>query len=270
MNSIKLVFVSDIHFGVDDLYRPGSEVGELMEGFVQLIKEEIRPDAVVELGDRINNVDHEGDAQHLQYILEQLDNKLQIPVFHVLGNHDVVYLKKEESTAIIGEQASWHSFIYRGFKFIMLDTVDPMIANCGGAVSEQQLAWLQEEMNIDNVPKLVFGHHPIDDQTMRSNTTFIDTDMHLNFLENKWEVRRILESGKNYCMYGCGHMHWFSFLCSENGTYITTPSFTEAYPQKTGAPGAFLVVDVYTNGKIEACYRTTNPRRVLGRFTSKE
>ncbi len=270
MNSIKLILVGDIHYGVDDKCRPGSEVGGLMEKFTALLNDELRPDAVIDLGDRINNVDHDEDCKHLQYILDIFDKKLNMPVFHVLGNHDTVYMSKQDSTQVIGHEASWNSFIYRGFKFILLDTVDPMIDNCGGTVGDKQLAWLKDRMAEDNVPKLVFGHHPIDDQTMRENTTFIDSDMHLNFVDNKSEVRNTLENGRNFILYGNGHMHWFSFVSSPKGIFITAPSLTEAYPEHNNAPGSFLELDVYTNGKVEACVHTLQPRRVLGRYTSKE
>lgn len=270
MNSIKLAILGDLHYGVDDMCRPGSEVGGLMEKYVDILNDKIRPDAILNMGDHINNVDHDQDQKNIQYLCGLLDERVHMPVFHVLGNHDAVFLNKAEIAQTFKSESGWHSFVYCGFKFIVLDTVDPMVGVCGGHVGKTQMEWLRKQMNEDSIPKIVLGHHPIDDQTMRDNMIFTPDDMHLNFLENKDEVREILENGNNFIVYICGHMHWFSFLNHGKGTYITTPSFTEASPETKGAPGSYLVVDIYTNGRIEACVHTLRPERALGRFTKCE
>jgi len=268
MNSIKLVLIGDMHYGADSGCRPGTEVKPLLTQFTGLVNTAIQPKAVVEMGDRINNMDHDEDRRNLELVVEQLDRQLAMPTFHVIKNHDTIFLKKEETSQVFSEQASWRSFYFWGFKFIFLDTVDPLIGYCGGRVGAEQLEWLDKTMQEDETPKLVFGHHPIDHQSMKNNANFTKDDAHLNFVENAAEVRAVLENGKRFSLYCCGHMHWFHFLVGSKGTFVTVPSFTEAYPASKGAPGSFLEMDVYTDGKIEACVRTLNPCRVIGAFTN--
>ena len=111
MNSIKLVVLGDLHYGVDDMCRPGSEVRELMEGFVGILNERIRPDAILNMGDHINNVDCAQDEKNLQYLCELLDQKVHVPVYHVLGNHDAVFLSKQDIARILNSSESYHSFV---------------------------------------------------------------------------------------------------------------------------------------------------------------
>jgi hypothetical protein len=268
-NSVKSVLIGDIHYGTDSEFRPGKEIPGLLSQFVEIMNREMKPDVVMELGDRINNVDKETDVKNLSRLVETLDHKLNMPCYHVLGNHDIVYTDKKTISQVIGDNTGPLSRVIKGFKFIILDTLDPMIENTGGAVGKEQLAWLEREMNTDDYPKLVFGHHPIDNHTMRGSA-IQSKNRRLIFLENRSEVREILENGKNFIGYAAGHMHWFSFFCSKNAAYLVNPSFTEAYPSRINAPGMFLEVDIYTHGKVEAALHTLNPRRLLGRFTSKE
>jgi hypothetical protein len=268
--AIKVVLITDIHYGSSYKTRPGEEAPGLIARFVEAMNQDIKPDVIMELGDRINNADTETEEKNLSFLVESLDRSLDAPCYHVFGNHDGHNLDKKTISLISGSETGMTSRVIKGFKFISLDTVDPIIEGCGGTVGKEQLTWLEREMNTDDYPKLVFGHHPIDDHTMKGNNIITPNVSHLIFLENKHEVRNVLEKGNNFIAYFCGHMHWFSFLYKHPASYIVVPSFIEAYPLKSGAPGAFLEADIYTNGKVEAALHTLNPRRLLGRFTSKE
>jgi hypothetical protein len=267
---VKAVLIGDIHFGPSTGSRPGEEIPALVLRFVETMNHEIKPDVVMEMGDRINNVDAETDSKNQSFLIERLDQGLKAPCIHVLGNHDIMCTGKPEVLNIIGRKTGMISQVIKGFKFIILDTVDPMISGCGGMVGQDQLKWLQNEMNDDESPKLVFGHHPIDSHSMKGSGVITLEVVDLIFLENKSEVRQVLETGKNFFGYFSGHMHWFSFFCSPAAPYIVNPSFTEAHPCRNNAPGMFLEMDIYTNGKIDCALHTLNPRRLLGRFTSKE
>ncbi|NLG68622.1 MAG: hypothetical protein GX496_03510, partial [Firmicutes bacterium] len=61
--TLRLALVTDIHHGPDKPTRPGSVAPGLLRRFVEVVNDEVRPDLVVDLGDRIDNVDPAQDAR---------------------------------------------------------------------------------------------------------------------------------------------------------------------------------------------------------------
>jgi 3',5'-cyclic AMP phosphodiesterase CpdA len=267
--SIRIVVIADIHFGPDTPNRPGSKVTGLMEKFTGIVNSRIKPDLVLELGDRINNVDPKTDIANLSFLLNILDRKLDAPCYHIMGNHDIHHVDKAEVSRIAGGGLWMTSRQVKGYKFIVLDTVDPVVGEWGGEVGKEQLAWLENELTCDESPKIVLGHHPADDQDLAGrDMDWSGGNNHMHFIENKKDVRRVLEKGKHVIAYLSGHMHWFSFLSVASIAYIVAPSFLVTCPEGAPAPGAFITMTINADGRMDAVVCTVEPCCVLGHYTS--
>jgi predicted phosphodiesterase len=261
---LEILLVADVHMGPSNTTRPGEETPDLMERFVKEINTAIKPDILVELGDRVNNFSHEEDRRNALKF-SRIISGLCIPRYLLLGNHDLHNLTKEENKEIFGTEVGRRTCCVNGFKLIFLDTEEPVIEGVGGNISEEQLSWLSVELNNEETPKIVFGHHPVDNQVISENPHFLEFP-HLAFVKNRERVRDVMESGKNVIAYVNGHVHWFSFEMGDKMPFISVPSFTEAWPEKKGAPGMFALLSVFANGSMEVTVGGLNPRRTLGKF----
>jgi len=269
---IKFVVISDIHYSpnidwsnVIWKYTPNEEIPCLLKNFIEILINEIKPDCVFELGDRIIDVDHIKDIENTKSVMAMLDDKLRCPCFHVFGNHDIKILDKDIINSIFRIQYGLpHSFVFKGFKVILLDSLDPMVSGVGGTISKEQQRWLRKQMNEDNYPKLVFSHHPLNYHEINNNKLIPTETLNLMYVENYTEVKNILENGKNFLIHTSAHMHWFSLINNLKGKYLVNPAFSAAFPEKTNAPGWFLEISINTDLDISIKIHSVNPRRIIG------
>lgn len=261
---LKIVLVGDIHMGPNIEYKPGEETPNLMTQFVELVNQEIKPDLVLELGDRVNNRSHEADLSNAKK-LNSILKGLAAPCCFVIGNHDVLHLSKEENNAIFGGELTYRAKTVKGYKLVFLDTTEPVIEEVGGNVSERQLEWLKAELQDGGGPKIVLGHHPLDDQSLSGNPHFVRFPEYA-YVKNRNEVRRALAAGRNVLAYINAHVHWFNFIVARASLFVSVPSFTEAWPETKNAPGLFAEAVLADDGLVELAVRSMNPKRTLGRF----
>lgn len=262
-NSITLAFVTDIHAGELIEYRPGKEALGLLGRFVEHING-LDVDAVIELGDRVNNVDGSHDYAVQEQVQEVLCH-LAPPRFSLSGNHDVHYVTKEDNQQITGMPSSYYSSIVSNFRLIFIDTADPVQGHCGGYVSAPQLDWLKGEVAMDTLPTLVFGHHPIIDQNQEGNPFFVDLPGEEK-IGNSGEVLEILLNGKNVKAYFNGHVHWFYASREQSIRSFSIPSLLESYPLKEHAPGRYALATISHEGMVDLSLHTLCPMRTLGRI----
>lgn len=276
MEHIKIVFISDIHFSPGQdwsqciwKYTPNEELPGLMDRFVDIVNHELKPDLVIELGDRIIDVNSERDVENTQSIYERIDARVGCPVFHVDGNHDFVHVGKQELAKLLHNPELPFVRVFKGYKCIFFDSLDPMLEGVGGAVSDHQLAWLEHEMNSDDLPKMVFSHHPLNYHEIHRNFLIPKETVPLMKVANCDKVRGIIENGRNFLFHAAGHLHWWSFRVSPKGTYLVNPPFSAAHPDRINAPGWFMEADVWPDGKIDTKIHSIVPRRVVGDFVNR-
>jgi calcineurin-like phosphoesterase family protein len=276
MDKIKIVFISDIHLSPGQdwsqciwKYTPNEEIPGLLDRFVDIVNNELKPDVVMELGDRIIDVDEQTDLRNTEAVFESIDRRLNCPCFHVDGNHDFVNAPKKRLAQVLHSSSLPYTMTFKGYKCIFFDSLDPMIDGVGGEVSKNQLEWLRAEMNNDDLPKMVFSHHPLNYHEIHRNFLIPEETVPLMQGKNSAEVREILENGRNFLLHASGHLHWWSFRVSPKGTYLVNPPLSAAHPARTDAPGWFMEADVWPDGKIDAKVHSIVPRRVVGDFLNR-
>lgn len=163
-----------------------------------------KPAFVICLGDFVDGTSRDFDTEmrHLRTI-DGLFRRFEGPRYHVLGNHDLDALTKDEFLKATGMPAAHYAFDAAPFRCLVLDACyrkgfEPYARGnfvwTDSWVPPDQLRWLEGELRKAEGKVLVFTHQPLDSD-----------DVHC--VRNAADVRRILEdSGKVTAVFS-GHDH---------------------------------------------------------------
>jgi alkaline phosphatase len=205
---LSLGLLTDIHYADKSTlgtraYRDSLLKGKDAAEFFKIKK----PAAIICLGDLIDaapSVDTE--ISYLTAICKVL-NIAGIPRHHVLGNHCVATLKKEEffKYAKSANTEGHYSFDLKGTHFIVLDAcynskMEPYGRNNfvwhDSNMTPQEIEWLKEDLAETKLPTVIFTHQRLD--VDRPNKYAIKQSV---------EVRKILEESKKVRVVFQGHSH---------------------------------------------------------------
>ncbi|MEO0472467.1 MAG: metallophosphoesterase [Bacteroidota bacterium] len=140
------------------------------EEFNEIVEEValMNPSLVIQVGDLIHG--RTEDAGELAAQWHRFKGQLsplmnhEIAYFPVPGNHDVEVRNGDNTPMVEAYQKEWgkdlyYSFDYKNAHFTVLNSIDPE----GYQISEQQLAWLEKDLEAakEQDHRLVFCHHPM-------------------------------------------------------------------------------------------------------------
>jgi len=264
-DTTKLIIFSDIHYGpVNSGYNDDGIKRKLTQYALPLIDELkkqiniIKPDAVINLGDLIEDVrDHEADIANLKYIWHYL-NDISVPFYSVAGNHDLRTLSRSEVELIMGYQSSTFSKNVGGYHLVFLglnSRTDVCDAEGGilktRVLSSADLKWLENDLKNNFLPCLVFIHYGVAEDRMEGNFWFGGSDFKREaaLLENRAELKSILNKGKNIVAVFSGHQHWTKKIVENNIPYYIIGSLTEDI-KGDGVPDGIWFEVSLKNGNI--------------------
>jgi 3',5'-cyclic AMP phosphodiesterase CpdA len=210
---MRFVILGDLHYSVDYLEDGQSEARDrIFRLFLEQVAE-TEPDLVFAIGDTTNR----GRIEEMVG-LDNIAKESGLNFIRVTGNHDCYVLPKNEIAPFFlgGRPSASETDVYTAFdvantRFILLDTArDRDFSNYGGFVSDEQLAWLHQQIAEANANPLiqyvkVLGHHPIYNTTRRSTETML-------YIANSDAVKEAfanLDKSKQGFYY-CGHNHCHS------------------------------------------------------------
>jgi alkaline phosphatase len=169
----ELVFgwISDIHLGEG---RHGGKLVDLADEVIADIMPKLinhNSEFVVITGDLIDNL-HKNHDQVIGYHkkVKLLLDQFPIDKYYVIGNHDVQTNSKKEFQEIYGLKNNYYSFVKKGITFIAIDqqfNPDGSSYDEGeqhhlqGAIHEDQLSWLKDELDKAPSKVVILTHQPI-------------------------------------------------------------------------------------------------------------
>ncbi len=230
-------------------------------------------DFTIQLGDFIDR-----DAASFDVILPIYD-RLTMPRYHVLGNHDFP-MPRDQVLGKLGLEAAYYTFAYDGWRFVVLDTVD--IAMGGGwpeesenyrqarrwveklraeglsedetcnrcGVGERQVQWLRDTLRQARERgerAIVFGHIPI----------VAGPGGEWALIYNHEDLREVLASAGCVAAYFNGHDHGGGYAHRDGIHYITVEGMVQG-PDET----AYATVDLFDD-RIEIHGVGRTPSRKL-------
>jgi len=248
---IRFGIVTDPHYADADIkgsryYRDSKTK---MKQCVEFMNNE-KVDFLIEIGDFKDNSSSQSESSTLEYLstIEKIFTQFNGPRYHVLGNHDMDSISKQQFLAQIentgiNKTRSYYSFDSNEIHFVVMDanyTDDGSDYDHGDFVwtdvniPENQLDWLKQDLAETNTPVIVFVHQRLD------GTGSV-------FVNNAEQVRQILQQSRKVLTVFQGHHHEGGYSSVENIHYYTLKAMVEgAGLQNT----SHAIVEIDTHGNL--------------------
>ncbi len=252
-NKVRFGLVADLHYAeVSTLgSRQYSLSGQKLAKAIEIIRLQ-KPEFLIELGDfkdQATPPDAKGTLDYLRAI-ESVLQSFGGPVYHVLGNHDMDSLSKEEFLATTQNARSangkaYYSFRMRGCTSIVLDAnfnVDGSHYNRGNfdwtysSVPEHQLEWLKGELKRAEGPVFLFIHQLLDGFSAVPSSVCV---------KNWPQIVKILEESRKVAAVFQGHHHEGHYSLRQGIHYFTLPAMVEGGLEQN----SFAVVEISLRDK---------------------
>lgn len=260
---LRFGMISDVHYADREpagnrFYR--QSLAKMKEAVDRLNQEKI--DFVIELGDFKDQDVTPNEAQTLTYLeaIEKAFQQFDGPTYHVLGNHDMDSLSKQqflervENTGIL-KTSSYYSFNKNGLHFVVLDgnyTKNGVSYDHGNFswdeanIPKDELDWLKDDLKQNQLPSIVFIHQMLDESKNAKQA-----------VQNAPEVRQILEQSEKVICVLQGHVHEERYNLINGIHYYSVNAMIDGDGPENSA---YMVVDIYKDGslKIDGFRRATD------------
>ncbi len=257
----KIAIITDIHANAQHGTKHGDQAFALLEPILATIQE-LQPDLLVDLGDRINDLNAATDAM-IQQALQAIFSNIAIPRVHLLGNHDVVHLSAAENAALL-ETSTESRVLEVGEWNLVFWYCNPSLANDGWSFLPSDLAWLESALKTER-PSVIFSHAPFSGASMLGNYYFEPMPKYGGYAPSA-ELRSILEQSQvQACI--AGHCHWNSQTYLDGIAHITIQSLTEGFTTNNQPAGTWAMLELGTSIRLEVfgldTWKLELPRRSL-------
>lgn len=250
---LRFGIVSDVHYAERDpsMNRYYRQSADKLKECIDLMNRQ-KVDFVIELGDFKDQDEVPDEAKTLQYLaaIESVFRQFKGPTYHVLGNHDMDSISKEQFlTRVVNTQVptsqSYYSFNQHGVHFIVLDgnfTWEGKAYDHGNfswdqaLIPEQQLQWLEKDLQSNTLPAVVFIHQLLDDSKTKAHS-----------VQNAAQVRLILEQSGRVLGVFQGHVHEESYTLINNIHYYSMLAMAEFSGIENNS---FVIVELYKDGSL--------------------
>ena len=189
-------------------------------------------------------------ASHLAFLktIEAEFAEFKGPRYHVIGNHDIDSISKEQFLANventgIAKDKSYYSFDSKWVHFVVLDANyladgrDCAPGNCKWTdthVPKKELEWLRRDLEATKLPVVVLAHQRLDGRGS-------------HFTKNSDEVRKLLEKSGRVLVVFQGHDHRGGHSLIGGIHYYTLKAAVEGSGEENNSYG---IVEVRRNGDI--------------------
>ena len=232
-----------------------------------------RPDFAISGGDLVfdaNAVPHER-AERLFAMYADTEHILGLPIYHVIGNHDVFGIKPG-SGAVSGAAGygkkmfedkigqTYRSFDHKGCHFILLDSIQLTgdASAWEARIDDRQLAWLAEDLarSGPSVPVIVTVHVPLVTSFYSYQPVQYPADLPRLVVTNAHQVLQILERYPVIAVLQ-GHTHINECVVYKDCRYLTSGAVCGDWwkGSRWGFPEGFTVVSL-RDGKLSYRYET--------------
>lgn len=240
----RIAIVADIHHGAPSLTKRGDTALDLMAEFARFTNS-VRPDLVIDLGDRISDIDHDRDLELEQEVAETF-RAIEAPIFHINGNHDRDHLSVAENEEILGQPLD-HQVVDIGDWRLVLWRADTRIRRGGEQpgfqLAEADLLWLSRTVRNADRPLLIAGHVPISGHSQIGNYYFENNPGSSTYPQAD-RARAMLAQARHPVVCIAGHVHWNTITPIDGTVHLTQQSLTESFTTNGEPSGAMGLIEL--------------------------
>ncbi len=201
-------------------------------------------------------------CERLWKLYTSLSERLEIPLWNVMGNHDNFGLQnsaispsepgygKQKYLDSLGLERSYYSFDHRGWHFIVLDSILPVKGGWAARLDDEQMAWLKEDLKSKgDRPAVVALHVPV----VTFFSQIVDGPEKGNppgrAMADAKELRELFEA-HNVKLVLQGHVHIRERFEYNGVTYITSGAVSGSWwnGPRFGHPEGYAVVEIEGDG----------------------
>lgn len=256
MKQARIAFVGDVHHGPPTATKRGELALELLDGAVRAIESE-KPDLVLDMGDRINDIDPQTDRRLLREVSEVFSG-ISAPRVHLLGNHDMCFMDRAANEEALGTSASNHVRDLGVWRLVVFQpTVE--IRRPGGfaPIERRDIDWLRETLASSEQPAMIVSHVPVSGHTMATNYYF-DGRAEFSTYPNRDEILHVLDETVAPVAWLSGHVHWNTFVRIAGVPHLTVQSLSESFTTGGEPAGAWGTLTLSEAG-IDLSLRGLDP-----------
>lgn len=201
-------------------------------------------DFLVHLGDFKNGAP-DRNLENLE-LIESIYARFNGPRYHVLGNHDLDSISKEDFQSLIHNtgidpELTHYSFDRGGVHFVVLDanfTSDGIAYQRGNFhwsdanIPENQITWLEKDLVATEKPVVILTHQ------------LLDGDEGSHYINNAAEVRQVLERHNNVMIVFQGHQHAGQYNLINDIHYYTLKAMVEGSGEQHNS---YVIVELFDN-----------------------
>ncbi|MDO5603676.1 MAG: metallophosphoesterase [Paracoccus sp. (in: a-proteobacteria)] len=244
---LRLAVVADIHHGAPSLTKRGDAAGRLMEEFARFAADQ-GADRVLDLGDRISDIDHDTDLR-LERDVAEMFRALPVPAWHLNGNHDRDHLSVAENEQILGTSLGHEVHDIDGWR-ILLWRADSKIRRDGPIsfdLPEADFLWLAAQMHRADRPVLIASHVPVSGHSQIGNYYF-ERNPAISTYPQADRVRAALGQARVPVVCLSGHVHWNTVTTVGGITHLTQQSLTESFTTGGEPAAAMGILELRPDG----------------------
>jgi predicted phosphodiesterase len=207
-------------------------------------------DFLIELGDFKDQNNPPVEQKTITYLraIEEVFQRFNGPTYHVLGNHDMDSISKDQfltnvENTNIDRAKSYYSFDFNGVHFVILDAnykSDGTDYNHGNFdwtdanIAPAEINWLKQDLATAHEPVIVFTHQLLD------GTGSV-------YVNNATDTRQILEQSGKVTSVFQGHHHEGSYSYIEGIHYYTLKAMVEGPGEKNNS---YAIVEILPDRSI--------------------
>ncbi len=243
---MKFAFIADVHIGPSGFYKGvRRKMTEFSELYIFNFVRQLGPDYdfAINLGDLIQDDEEQRDIANYKKGLE-LFGQAQIPIYHLVGNHDTVNIQQEQLENLLEQKQLYYSFDVSDIHFIVL--YSKVYSGEKSIIDKKQKDWLIKDLEKTDKPTMVFSHHSLAEQILFGNPWF-QGEPEACLIENRKEIRGILFESQKVIAVLNGHLHWNNISHHDGIPYISVQSATENFNNDDIAANAWGVVEIKDN-----------------------
>ena len=233
--TLRIAILADIHHGAPSHTKRGDTALPLMARFANWANAE-QPDMVLDLGDRISDIDEATDLRLEREVAEAFA-AVEAPIHHICGNHDRDHLSVAQNEEIFGQDLSsevldcgdWQIALWRADAKICREP-----ERSGFILPEVDFLWFSRMVQAAEKPTLIVSHVPVSGHAQTGNYYFQRNPQYSRYPESE-RVRATLALAQVPMLWLSGHVHWNTATQVDGTWHFTQQSLTESFTTQ-GAP----------------------------------